>query len=644
MERTLAEHAALLKKKEAEWAGTNARFEKTIADEAAEKDLISSQLVAKIREAKRERDRAENAESMIPVLETKCEVLINVNGNLEKKIVRVEDALSEEKNQIRDLWDQLHLLGNHGEYLKEKLMAERLARKIQKQQNKQLKVDLAEARDVIDARDKRIADLEAQVAGLEHDLSDHIALLKMKEQEWSDAKAVLIALHNGNVQDLEGLITQEKAEKETISQQLVSKIRQHKHERERAESAQSSLAERDEEVRVLTAIKAQNDAWIAELEQALAEEKATCERLRSDLAKEIAEKEDFIARFNAEVARREGEEVKVATLRSELAASEDLVGRLTAEMARLEALLADTIAKFEATVAEQEALLAWKTAEWASEKAGMEADHDAEREMLERKLAHAKREKETVSMQLVSKIRQLRQETARSELAESSLAERDEQLAVMTQRYDATAAELQVTSAELDLTKKRLAKMIMALDEERRTASELRVTNRSTEERAERAEKLSRGLAARVADLEKELSECYHQIRDLKANVARLESELAELQAEFEAYRVEAARLAAIEKAKLDEANAELNKMKNILEEKDDQGRTLLERLAASEERERMDKMRHAILQKQYTAMVATFSDKALMNTPATTPPDSPTGSRRSSPSRSSSRAGGYKE
>ena len=82
----------------------------------------------------------------------------------------------------------------------------------------------------------------------------------------------------------------------------------------------------------------------------------------------------------------------------------------------------------------------------------------------------------------------------------------------------------------------------------------------------------------------------------------------------------------------LRERESELLDARSILETKDDQGRTLLERLAASEERERMDAMRINLLNKQYSAMVATFSDKDLLST--ATPPASPLDSPSRTPRR----------
>lgn len=69
--------------------------------------------------------------------------------------------------------------------------------------------------------------------------------------------------------------------------------------------------------------------------------------------------------------------------------------------------------------------------------------------------------------------------------------------------------------------------------------------------------------------------------------------------------------------AELAKTKAELAKMRNVLEEKDDEGRTLLERLEAMEERHKVDMRRLVILQNQYTQMVATFSEKELLSTPA---------------------------
>eukprot|EP01043_Picozoa_sp_COSAG02_P048048 COSAG02_NODE_4675_length_5106_cov_3.289595_2_plen_102_part_00 len=95
-------------------------------------------------------------------------------------------------------------------------------------------------------------------------------------------------------------------------------------------------------------------------------------------------------------------------------------------------------------------------------------------------------------------------------------------------------------------------------------------------------------------------------IAGLKSDIERLRSELEE-----------AARIRAALEAELAKTKAELAKMRNVLEEKDDEGRTLLERLEAMEERHKVDMQRLVILQNQYTQMVATFSGKELLSTPA---------------------------
>lgn len=107
------------------------------------------------------------------------------------------------------------------------------------------------------------------------------------------------------------------------------------------------------------------------------------------------------------------------------------------------------------------------------------------------------------------------------------------------------------------------------------------------------------GLKSDIVDLEV-------VIEGLKSDIERLKSELEE-----------AARTRAALEARLAEALSELGKMRNVLEEKDDEGRTLLERLEAMEERHKVDVQRLVILQNQYTKMVATFSEKALLSTPA---------------------------
>jgi hypothetical protein len=68
--------------------------------------------------------------------------------------------------------------------------------------------------------------------------------------------------------------------------------------------------------------------------------------------------------------------------------------------------------------------------------------------------------------------------------------------------------------------------------------------------------------------------------------------------------------------AELARLRAEAREMRDVLEEKDDEGRTLLERMQAMQERHRVDVRRLEILQNQYTKMVATFSEKGLLSTP----------------------------
>ena len=97
------------------------------------------------------------------------------------------------------------------------------------------------------------------------------------------------------------------------------------------------------------------------------------------------------------------------------------------------------------------------------------AEHEERAAALEAKLAHERKEKETVSQQLVSKIRQMRTERERADRAEASLAETAQKLVVMTERFETAASELQHTQTELTGAKQRIAKLAMALDEERRT-------------------------------------------------------------------------------------------------------------------------------------------------------------------------------
>ena len=106
-----------------------------------------------------------------------------------------------------------------------------------------------------------------------------------------------------------------------------------------------------------------------------------------------------------------------------------------------------------------------------------------------------------------------------------------------------------------------------------------------------------------------------NDIAGLEAVIAGLEQDIVNLHAEL----AEAARLRAELEALLAKTQTELDATRSVLEEKDDQGRTLLERLEAMEERHKVDMQRLGILQNQYTKMVATFSEKALLSTPAAT-------------------------
>jgi chromosome segregation ATPase len=351
------------------------------------------------------------------------------------------------------------------------------------------------------------------------------------------------------------------------------------------------------------------------------------------LSSEQAAKAAVLAALESETVARKAEEVKVASLQEELVEKDTLITQLQESLKVLRKQLSDVVEdlaqerlSFERQLAELRQVIVTLGEEHAGAVAKLEAE-----------IAHQREEKETVSMQLVSKIRQLRAERERADAAEADASLLAEKLAVMSARYDAAATELEVTAAELAAAKLRLAKLSLALDEERRTSSELRLTNLATVNRAERAEGRADELAARVALLEGELSEARARILQLEASVSRLESELSALREEFDAFRTEAARLQAEMEAALAKREGELLEAKSILETKDDQGRTLLERLAAGEERERMDAMRIRLLNKQYTAMVATYSDKDLLST--ATPPASPLDSPARTPTRTPRRA-----
>jgi chromosome segregation ATPase len=283
-----------------------------------------------------------------------------------------------------------------------------------------------------------------------------------------------------------------------VAQQLVSKIRQYQKERERAELAESRLAKTQDDLKLLREQHVELERKLAITEDGFAGYKGIIEHLCRDLAHEQAEKADYIQKLHMQTARLDIEQMFVASLRAELATVEQGFADYTVLGEKFLRDLASTQGK----LAEQIAEAARKEAEWIAEKQRLIASYDEQLRVAAEQLAHQKRETETVSQQLVSKIRQLKTERARAETAEASLAERDEQLAVMTSQYEEKCSLLERTEAELATTKQRLARMMLALDEERRTTSELRVTNRSSEERAERAEKLCRELADTITSLE----------------------------------------------------------------------------------------------------------------------------------------------
>ena len=79
--------------------------------------------------------------------------------------------------------------------------------------------------------------------------------------------------------------------------------------------------------------------------------------------------------------------------------------------------------------------------------------------------------------------------------AEADLATTREKLEALTGRYKSATTELRHTQTELAGAKQRIAKLALAVDEERRTSEELRVSLVGAAEDLERAEQLGRELA-----------------------------------------------------------------------------------------------------------------------------------------------------
>ena len=626
--------------KQAEWAATKANLQWQLralrADldgQKKEMEMLSQQLVSKIRQYKTERARAELAESKIQGLREKVLVLQVVKGKLTTRLAKTNSALVEEKAAIRGLWCELHKEQNNKDYLFERLAAEKFARAA-------AQAKIQNLRDELTARQTELKDALGEVSVLqgtllrtEQSLEAQINLLQQKEAEWATEMRHVIQQHQQHVQDLESQVEQHKEATETVSQQLVSKIRQLKAERARAELAESKIPPLVESIAHLKDLQKELQSSLASVEAALAAEQAIVIGLRDELSSEQAAKAAVLAALESETVARKAEEVKVASLQEELVEKDTLITQLQESLKVLRKQLSDVVEE----LAQERLSFERQLADLRQVIVTLGEEHAGAVAKLEAEIAHQREEKETVSMQLVSKIRQLRAERERADAAEADASLLAEKLAVMSARYDAAATELEVTAAELAAAKLRLAKLSLALDEERRTSSELRLTNLATVNRAERAEGRADELAARVALLEGELSEARARILQLEASVSRLESELSALREEFDAFRTEAARLQAEMEAALAKREGELLEAKSILETKDDQGRTLLERLAAGEERERMDAMRIRLLNKQYTAMVATYSDKDLLST--ATPPASPLDSPARTPTRTPRRA-----
>ena len=158
---------------------------------------------------------------------------------------------------------------------------------------------------------------------------------------------------------------------------------------------------------------------LAQTEAELATTKQRLAQICRDLAHEQTEKADYIDQLNKQTARLEIELVLAAALRTELATVEQgfadykVVGELfLRDLSATQGKLSDQIAE-----------TARKEAEWAAEKMRLIAAHDAQLQAAEERLAHQKRETETVSQQLISKIRQFKSERTRAEDAEARLAE-----------------------------------------------------------------------------------------------------------------------------------------------------------------------------------------------------------------------------
>ena len=601
-ERLVSEHQASL-----------AEMEGKLEHEMKEKETVAQQLVAKIRLLRSERERLEEVERKIPPLLAEIEAQKAAQSRLREDMAGVEAALAAEKDTVEVLRFDLAYEQTEKTVLIGQVATEKEATKAAEAQIPPLQNELAESRAELEACLKKLAALEEEFSSTRQTLDEIFVVrgatrkflaaharnvMEQKESEW----AALL-------KEVEVKLEHEVKEKETVAHQLVGKIRQVRTERERADEAESKLPPLVAEIESLKAARDELKQSLLDVQSVLAAEQEKIETLRSDLAREQAEKFDVVQKLALETAAREAEEAKVAQLRQEIAAK---VAELSSYQQRL-VELEEQLASAKQALEEERQALARKDAEWKAATEKLVAEHEASVSALEAKIAHAVKEKETVAQQLVSKIRQLRTERERADAAESELATTREKLEALTGRYKSATTELRHTQTELTGAKQRIAKLALAVDEERRTSEELRVSLVGAGEDLERAEQLGRELAEQLATVEAQLAAAKALVPPLEARIAELLSDIEKVKAEFAAYQAEAEAL----QARLEREKALLSSELEAAQSTLAQSHDLAQQLDESKERERISAQKLLILNSQFTRMVATFSAGDLMSTPA---------------------------
>ena len=601
-ERLVSEHQASL-----------AEMEGKLEHEMKEKETVAQQLVAKIRLLRSERERLEEVERKIPPLLAEIEAQKAAQTKLREDMAGVEAALAAEKDTVEVLRFDLAYEQTEKTVLIGQVATEKEATKAAEAQIPPLQNELAESRAELEACLKKLAALEEEFSSTRQTLDEIFVVrgatrkflaaharnvMEQKESEW----AALL-------KEVEVKLEHEVKEKETVAHQLVGKIRQVRTERERADEAESKLPPLVAEIESLKAARDELKQSLLDVQSVLAAEQEKIETLRSDLAREQAEKFDVVQKLALETAAREAEEAKVAQLRQEIAAK---VAELSSYQQRL-VELEEQLASAKQALEEERQALARKDAEWKAATEKLVAEHEASVSALEAKIAHAVKEKETVAQQLVSKIRQLRTERERADAAESDLATTREKLEALTGRYKSATTELRHTQTELTGAKQRIAKLALAVDEERRTSEELRVSLVGAGEDLERAEQLGRELAEQLATVEAQLAAAKALVPPLEARIAELLSDIEKVKAEFAAYQAEAEAL----QARLEREKALLSSELEAAQSTLAQSHDLAQQLDESKERERISAQKLLILNSQFTRMVATFSAGDLMSTPA---------------------------